>query len=130
MEAPRIYPTFRFTDAEAMHRWFTETLGFTTLMRHPDSGPIHHAELAFGSAIIMIGQQRDDEFSRISTAPGGSVTYIAVDDPDRLFAQVEAAGTEIVQPPVDMDYPSREFVARDPDGNLWCFGTWWPKAPA
>ncbi len=128
MDAPRIYPTFRFTDAEAMHRWFTDTLGFITLMRHPETGPIEHAELAFGSSIIMIGQVRDDAFGEKSPLPGGSVTYIAVDDPDGLHARVSSAGTEIIEPPTDRTYPSREFIARDPDGNLWCFGTWYPKA--
>ncbi|MBY6155612.1 VOC family protein [Vannielia litorea] len=129
MEAPRIYPTFRFTDADAMHRWFTGTLGFTELMRTPETGTIEHAELAFGSSVIMIGQARDDAFAAKSPPPGGSVTYIAVDDPDALHATVVTSGTEIVEPPTDRDYPSREFIARDPDGNLWCFGTWYPKAP-
>ena len=26
------------------------------------------------------------------------------------------------------DYGSREFICRDPEGNVWCFGTYWPKA--
>lgn len=129
MDAPRIYPTFRFTDAEAMHRWFIDTLGFTELMRTPEAGPIDHAELAFGSSIIMIGQARNDAFAEKSPPLGGSVTYIAVDDPDALHAKVAAFGTEIVEPPTDRSYPSREFIARDPDGNLWCFGTWYPKVP-
>jgi len=24
----------------------------------------------------------------------------------------------------DQDYGSREFAARDPEGNVWCFGTY------
>ncbi|SIO29454.1 VOC family protein [Vannielia litorea] len=128
MEAPRIYPTFRFSDATAMHRWFIETLGFTEVFRTPETGPIDHAELAFGSSILMFGQARDDAFGVKAPPPGGSVTYIAVDDPDALHARVRDSGTEIVEPPTDRAYPSREFIARDPDGNLWCFGTWYPKA--
>lgn len=26
------------------------------------------------------------------------------------------------------DYGSRDFACRDPEGNLWSFGTYWPKA--
>ncbi|GCC47386.1 hypothetical protein chiPu_0031451, partial [Chiloscyllium punctatum] len=28
----------------------------------------------------------------------------------------------------DTDYGSRDFACRDPEGNLWSFGTYWPKA--
>ena len=38
------------------------------------------------------------------------------------------AGAEIVMPPTDTDYGSRDFVCRDPEGYLWCFGTYWSKA--
>ena len=39
------------------------------------------------------------------------------------------AGAEIMMPPTDQDYGSRDFVAWDPDGNLWCFGTCTPVVP-
>ena len=28
----------------------------------------------------------------------------------------------------DTDYGSRDFICRDPEGYVWCFGTYWPKA--
>ena len=28
----------------------------------------------------------------------------------------------------DTDYGSRDFACRDPEGNLWSFGTYRPKA--
>jgi uncharacterized glyoxalase superfamily protein PhnB len=28
--------------------------------------------------------------------------------------------------PTDQDYGSRDFVAKDPGGNAWCFGTYQP----
>jgi uncharacterized glyoxalase superfamily protein PhnB len=32
---------------------------------------------------------------------------------------------------VDQSYGSREYAARDPEGNVWCFGTYQPvPAPA
>ena len=33
---------------------------------------------------------------------------------------------EIVMEPHDTDYGSREYGARDPEGNLWSFGTYLP----
>lgn len=34
---------------------------------------------------------------------------------------------EIVMGLTDQDYGSREYAARDSEGNLWCFGTYRPS---
>ncbi len=57
--------------------------------------------------------------------PGGpSTTYIAVDEVDSLHDRAKAAGAQISMELTDQDYGSREFAARDPEGNVWCFGTY------
>jgi uncharacterized glyoxalase superfamily protein PhnB len=65
-------------------------------------------------------------------APGdpgnGQAIYIAVDDPDALCARAEAAGATILMALTDTDYGSRDFICRDPEGYVWCFGTYWPQA--
>ncbi|TGV78109.1 glyoxalase, partial [Mesorhizobium sp. M00.F.Ca.ET.158.01.1.1] len=38
------------------------------------------------------------------------------------------AGATIIQELTNRDYGSREFICRDPEGNVWSFGTYWPKA--
>lgn len=38
------------------------------------------------------------------------------------------AGAEIVEQPTDRDYGSREYTARDPEGDLWVFGTYDPSS--
>ena len=40
------------------------------------------------------------------------------DDVDKAFAEVEAAGAEVVQEPMDMPYGVRDCAFRDPFGNL------------
>ena len=30
--------------------------------------------------------------------------------------------------PTDQDYGSRDFSARDPEGNIWSFGTYRPES--
>jgi uncharacterized glyoxalase superfamily protein PhnB len=30
--------------------------------------------------------------------------------------------------PADQDYGSRDFTVRDPEGNLWAFGTYAPPS--
>lgn len=131
-EPPRIYPSFRFNDAAAMIAWMTDIIGFTVLDRfeNPD-GRIGHAELAFGSAIIMCGDARDDAFGKMVGMPGeqgGKALYLGVDDVDALFARVQASGVTIEEGLVDRDYGSREFICRDLENNVWCFGTYRPIA--
>jgi uncharacterized glyoxalase superfamily protein PhnB len=53
--------------------------------------------------------------------------HAALDDPDALHAMAKRAGAEIVMDPADQDYGSRDFAARDPEGNIWSFGTYQPS---
>jgi uncharacterized glyoxalase superfamily protein PhnB len=54
-------------------------------------------------------------------------SYVVVDDPDALHDRAKAAGATIERELSDQDYGSREFTARDPEGNLWSFGTYRPS---
>ncbi|MCR4266242.1 VOC family protein [Nitratireductor sp. ZSWI3] len=130
-EPPRIYPTFRYRDAARMTDWLCEAFGFTIHSRHENRGRLVHAELAFGSSMIMLGETAEDEYGAMIGGPGhagGKSVYIAIDDPDRLFARATQAGAKILQGLTERDYGSREFICADPEGNIWCFGTYWPKA--
>jgi uncharacterized glyoxalase superfamily protein PhnB len=131
IEAPRIYPTLRCKDAEAMIRWLKDVVGFVERVAYrSDDGVVQHAELAYGSSILMLGQSRDDGYGRLVGDTGGRRTdslYVAVTDPDALHAKAKAAGARIEMELHDTDYGSRDFACRDPEGNLWSFGTYWPK---
>ena len=130
-EAPRLYPTMRCSDIDAMIAWLKDVVGFTERVAYrDDNGVIHHAEFAYGPSLLMIGQCRDDEYGKLIGAIGGRRTdalYVAVDDPDALHARAKAAGSKIEMEPRNTDYGSRDFACRDPDGNLWSFGTYRPK---
>ncbi|RQP05371.1 MAG: glyoxalase, partial [Paracoccus sp. BP8] len=52
LEAPRIYPTFRFRNAAAMIDWLEKAFGFTIHAKYMDGDKVAHAELAFGSSMI------------------------------------------------------------------------------
>lgn len=131
-EAPRLYPTMRYRDAAKMIDWLGKAFGFTVCASYADDkGIIQHAELAFGSAMIMVGTVRDDDFGSLVGAPGqngGKGVYIAVDDANAAYSRARAAGATIVQELTDREYGSREFICRDLEGNIWSFGTYWPKA--
>ena len=130
-EAPRIYPALRYRNAAKMIDWLCEAFGFEIRARHGEGDIVHHAELTFGSSMIMLGTARDDDYGKMVGEPGGGggkSIYVAVDDADAAYAKAEKAGAKIIQELVDRDYGSREFICRDPEGNVWSFGTYWPKA--
>ena len=131
IQPPRVYPTFRYRDPVAMIDWLVHTFGFSVHARYMDGQRLAHAELSLGSSLIMLGQTVDDTFGAIVGEPGqngGKSIYIAVEDADVVYEQAVKVGAEIVEGLVDREYGSREFICRDPEGNIWCIGTYWPKA--
>jgi uncharacterized glyoxalase superfamily protein PhnB len=131
VEPQRIYPTFRYRDPARMINWLCDAFGFSVHVRYGEGDVVHHAELALGSSMIMLGQVRDDEYGAIVGGPGdngGKSVYVAIDDTDALIKRAKSAGAEILKELYDTDYGSRDFMCRDPEGNVWTFGTYWPKA--
>lgn len=131
IQAPRIFPAFRYRDPVAAIDWLVSALGFSLHARYGEGDHVSHAELALGSSMIMLGETADDAFGAMVGAPGengGKSVYIAVEDADVVYEQAVRVGAEILQDLTDRDYGSREFICRDPEGNVWCIGTYWPKA--
>ncbi|TPM43950.1 glyoxalase [Mesorhizobium sp. B2-2-3] len=130
-EAPRLYPALRYRNAAKMIDWLCEAFGFSIRARYGEGDVVHHAELVFGSSMIMLGSARDDDYGKMVGEPGtggGKSIYIAVNDADAAYAKAKKAGATILQELTDRDHGSREFICRDPEGNVWSFGTYWPKA--
>ncbi len=122
-----IHPTFHYRDARAAIDFLERAFGFERkAVYDAEDGTVQHAELRLGDGIIMLGDQHDTEFAKLAPPPGSGSVYVAVDDVDALHERARAAGAEIVYGPRDQDYGSRDFSARDPEGNLWSFGTYRP----
>jgi uncharacterized glyoxalase superfamily protein PhnB len=127
-----IYPALRYRDAHEAARWLADAFGFERVnVYEDDNGIVHHAEMRYRGNLIMFGNVREPEvgeYSSIAPPPGNSALYAITDDPDALHDRAKAAGAEIVMSLRDQDYGSREFAARDLDGNIWTFGTYDPMA--
>jgi uncharacterized glyoxalase superfamily protein PhnB len=122
-----IYPSLRYHDARAAIDWLVEAFDFTEKAVHADDeGVIGHAELSGFGGIVMLGTEPDGGDPRWGRHAGEGWLYLSTDDPDALHDRALAAGAEIVRPLEDTDYGSREFSARDPEGNIWSFGTYAP----
>jgi uncharacterized glyoxalase superfamily protein PhnB len=129
-----IIPTLRYRDAAAAVEWLCDAFGFEKHLVVPGpDGTISHAQLRFGTGMIMLGSAGDDEFGRFQKPPtdGAPVTqspYVVVDDPDAHYAQARAAGADVVMEIRDEDYGGRGYSCRDPEGHLWNFGSYDPLA--
>ena len=123
-----IYPYLLYRDADAAMRWLEDTVGFERREEHrDDAGAVQHAELTLGSATVMIGTADAGREPFRSRPSGGALVYCAVENVDTLFARARRAAADIPLEPSDTDYGSRDFTLRDPEGNLWSFGTYRPE---
>ena|SRR5690625_3088041 len=125
------YPLLCYDEAGTAIDWLIRAFGFTELMRVPTpDGGIGHAELRTGDGIVMLGSFSDERYAvrspkELRGVSGG--VYVVVEDIDAHCERARAAGAEIVVEPHDTGYGSRDYAARDPQGHLWCFGTYGPE---
>ncbi|MBA3898202.1 MAG: VOC family protein [Sphingomonadaceae bacterium] len=137
---PAIIPTLRYKDAPAAIDFLCDAFGFARHAVYPDdkdSATIHHAQLVRDGNMIMLGSAADSPYvtaARMkSVADAGGVTqalYIVIDDVDGHAERARAAGADIFMEPEDQNYGGRNYSARDPEGNVWSFGSYDPWADA
>jgi uncharacterized glyoxalase superfamily protein PhnB len=120
---PQVWPSLRAHDARALIRFLTEAFGFEETVVYGDGDRVDHAQLSWPEGGgIMLGSVKEGQNS--ATDPGAFGAYVVTDQPDALYARAKAAGAEITAELYDTDYGSRDFAARDPEGNRWTFGTY------
>lgn len=125
---PQVWPTLRARDARGLIRFLVDAFGFEETVVHGDGDTVDHAQLSWPlGGGIMIGsasKNPDNPDDPWPVRPGTTGCYVVTDDPDQLYARALAAGAEITAPVHETDYGSKDFAARDPEGNLWSFGTY------
>jgi len=122
----RYWQSMQFQDVDAMIG-FLEAIGFREHAIHRDEqepATVLHAEFVWeGGGGLMFGSVRDDALG----VAGNSAAYLIAPDPDALFDRAVAAGATVAAPMVDQDYGGRGGSVRDPEGNLWSFGSYQPS---
>ena len=121
-----------YTDASAALGWLERALGFERSSVHEGpNGTIAHAELTFADGMVMLGTAGDNDFGLKTARELGAVNqgvYVIVDDDiEAHYGRAVDAGAEVVRALQDTDYGSREYMVRDPEGNLWSIGTYRPE---
>jgi uncharacterized glyoxalase superfamily protein PhnB len=123
-----VWPILTYRDGRAAIAFLTKAFGFeerAVYAREDHPSVIEHAELRWplGGGIMLGTAGKDDSpFGR--REPGNDSVYVVCDDPDALFERATEAAAEVVRSLRDEDYGSRGFTVRDPEGNLWSFGTY------
>lgn len=117
------------TDAEASLAFHRDVLGFEVRldvgyddMRWITVGPAGQPDTAIVLHPAGVGYDVSDDEKQTLLELVAKGSYfgvnLAAEDLDATFAQLEAAGADIVQEPTDQDYGLRDAAVRDPAGNL------------
>jgi uncharacterized glyoxalase superfamily protein PhnB len=131
---PRLSASLFYDDPHAAIGWLCDAFGFEVRLKiEGDDGTIHHSELCFGEALVMVsgtgGNESWQQSYRSPKAIGGSVTQalaLFVDDVDAHHARAVAAGARLIREVRTDDYgddywSDRSYGALDPEGHLWWF---------
>lgn len=132
-----IIPSLRYDDALAAIDWLCRAFGFEKQAVYADDkGIVQHAQLTFGSGMIMLGSTANasawaERFVQPRAIEGRETQCpcVIVDDCEAHYARAKAAGAEIIDPLENKDYGGSGYSCRDIEGHLWWFGSYDPWAP-
>jgi len=128
-----IIPGLRYRNAPAAVEWLCKAFGFEKHVVVPGpNNTVAHAQLTFGSGMIMLGSVRENDLRFTLEQPdqiSGAETqfpYVVVPDCDAHYTRAKAAGAQIVVDIHDEGHGGRGYACRDLEGHLWYFGSYNP----
>lgn len=124
--APTVWHSLSYDDAPAAIEFLSTAFGFAvTAVYFADDAQttVAHAQLDWppGGGVMLGSAPRPEGWP--DTRGHGSA-YCVTDDPDAVYQRALAAGATILREIRDEDYGGRGFVALDPEGNQWSFGSY------
>jgi PhnB protein len=124
--ALHVTPYLTVRNAAAAIDFYVAALGAVELHRLVgDDGRIGHAQLQFGTSIVMLADEYPEFDVRGPESLGGSSCsfHLEVDDVDAAHALALTHGATEVRPVDDQFHGSRQGVVRDPFGHRWVLST-------
>jgi catechol 2,3-dioxygenase-like lactoylglutathione lyase family enzyme len=100
------------SNLDASLQYYVDVLGFREEFRFGN-----YAGLIRDECRIHLSQQGNPN----SGTPGTGAVYIFCDEVDAYFALISSRGARVDGEPKDYPYGLRDFIARDPDGNMLTF---------
>ena len=123
---PRVTPYLVVDGAAAAIDFYCNILGGTERMRMPaPDDKVGHAEITFGSSMVMLADEFPDMGARGPKTVGGTPVSLLlyVEDVDATVATAVEAGATITQPIEDKFYGDRSGTIEDPFGHSWNLAT-------
>lgn len=124
-----IWAALNFVDASAGIAFMVDVLGFETQLVVPGDDPsvVEHSQLRWPEGGIVQAASAARPGNVFSDRPTGAESlYVVTADPMAVYDRCVAAGVEVISEPEapDHDPGGIVFSIRDPEGNLWSFGTY------
>jgi len=117
-----VYPSLTYRDLDAAVAFLSTAFGMQVDETRGDAGALRFATLKHGDGRVLVQPDLPDELH--GSHVGHGWVYLAVPDPDAHVMRARAAGADVLGDPHDaFDGTQRGYSARDPEGNLWSFGT-------
>lgn len=134
-----LIPATRYRDCDAALAFITGVLGLEEhAVYRSDDGKIQHAQIRLGSGLMMFGPgEEGGAFEQYMADPsqiGGRETttiYAVVADRETLQAHYDRArdaSANILMPMAEQPYGGASFTLADPEGHIWTFGDYDPRA--
>lgn len=123
-----VYPSLTYRDLAAAVTFLEAAFGLTIDERVDDEhGDLRLATMRHGQGRVLL--QPDLPLELHGSHVGRGWVYLAVADVEAHYERATAAGAETLGNPHDaFDGAQHGYSARDPEGNLWSFGTDRPGA--
>jgi uncharacterized glyoxalase superfamily protein PhnB len=123
-----VYPSLTYRDVEAALAFLETAFGLEPVVFDGDGreAGIRFAAARHRHGMVMVQPELPQDLH--GPHAGRGWVYVVVDDPDAHYARSKQAGAEVLGEPHDaMGGRQRGYSARDPEGNLWSFGTSRPE---
>jgi uncharacterized glyoxalase superfamily protein PhnB len=112
MPSSTIIPVLRYADVPQAVAWLCRSFGFAQRLRIGD----HRVQLQVGEGAVVVTDG--------GTSGDSSTTHeimVRLADVDTHYAQAQAAGATILNPPTTQPYGERQYSVTDMGGHVWTF---------
>lgn len=118
-----VEPQLFVTDIEASCAFFSEKLGFSVVFTYGD--PPFYAQVARDGARLNLRHvdkpMIDPALSEREELLAATFTVASSEDIERLFDTYDDAEVDFLQRLAEKPWGARDFIVKDPDGNLLLF---------
>jgi PhnB protein len=116
-----------YEDALTAIQFLVDVFGFEEqlVVTGDDGRTVVHSQLRWPEGGI-VGAGTYDPDNEFTIPPGDQALYVVTADPHAVWERCRDAGLVVVREPESPDYDpdGMGFSVRDPEGNIWSFGTY------